>query len=63
MAHLAQVAVPISLIADVQDARRRVKRIVTEATEANRDLARLETALDAHLATLNALGIRLEVDA
>lgn len=63
MAHLARVEVPVTIIVDVQHARRRIRRLITEAQEANRELAKLETAIDAHFAKLNELGISLEVDA
>lgn len=62
MAHLGKIEVPVTVVVDVQHARKRVKRILSEAQEANRELAQLETALDEHFANLNRIGITLEVD-
>lgn len=55
----------IEIEVDVTEARRRVKRVIAEAQEANRELAKLEehlAAIEAHYAEVvrNAYRIKIE---
>jgi len=47
---------------DLAEARKRIKKVMSEAQEANRALARLEERLGAFSAQLDKYGIRLEVE-
>lgn len=47
---------------DVADVRRKIKRVLAETQEANRELARLEERLERLRLELAESGIRLEVE-
>lgn len=61
--------IEVSIVLDVTEARRILRRILADAKSLNRELAAVEeqiakqeTQLDAHFARIQDLGIRLETD-
>jgi uncharacterized membrane-anchored protein YhcB (DUF1043 family) len=69
MAQPQTIEVPVSIVLDLSESRRILRRILADAKSLNRELAvveeqiaKQEAQLDVHFARIRTLGIRLEID-
>lgn len=69
MAQPQTIEIPVSVVLDLSESRRILRRILADAKSLNRELAVVEEQIarheanwDAHVARIRALGIRLESD-